>query len=334
MYERQLIKAFTLGIQGIPDEIQWMPPGEHDITPSRNGKPIQLKVKVNQAAAAAVKESLDALKKEGKRPYLDFNHDGGKASALVNDIFWAGDDPETGGIRARITWTSSGKEAVEGKDFQFFSPSFFIDAKSDQITGAPVNFGGLVNEPAFTKIMPLVAKDNTEPKEKMKGLLNILLKAGLITSIDQEEDALVADFQKNFSPIQASAEKADQLEGDLQKAKDEIKAHATERAKTLVESAVQAGKLAPKDTDSHQFFIEAIAGGNASAEKTLAALPVNAKLAETVKVEAKKEAPDGSQAIAAKQSAKVDAIKAGNPKLTHDQAWERAAQEDPELFSK
>lgn len=334
MHEPQLIKAFSLGIQGLPDEIQWMPPGMHDITPSRNGKPISLKVEVNQAAAQAVKESLAALKAEGKRPYLDFNHDGGKASALVDEIYWAGDDPKLGGIRAKLTWTKSGQEAVEGKDYQFFSPSFFVDPKTNRITGAPVNFGGLVNEPAFTKIMPLVAKNEHQNKGTMKGLLTTLLTAGLITSVDQEEDALVADFQKNFSPIQAAAAEADTLKADFSKAQEQIKAHAIERAKTLVNQAVQAGKLPPKDTDTHQFFINAIAGGDAGAEKTLAALPVNAKLAEAVKVEAKKETPDGDQAVAAKQCAAVDAIRAGNPKLTHDQAWDRAALENPELFSK
>jgi len=334
MYEKRLIKAFTLGIQGLPDEIQWMPPGKHSITPSRNGKPIKLTVQVNEAAAQAVKESLDALKAEKKRPYLDFNHEGGRAAAMLEDVFWGGDDPETGGIRARVSWTNSGQEAVEGKDFNFFSPSFFIDPKTNEITGAPVNFGGLVNEPAFTSIMPLAAS-HTNQRNNMKELLQAMSAAGLISEVDQEEGALVAEFKQNFSPIQANAAKAPDLETQLQTAQEEIKAHAKERANTLIDQAITAGKLPPKDEATHAFWRDQITAGNAGAVQALEALPVNAKLSQTVEHKNLKGNEDsGDRTITAKQNAAVEQVLAGSPNIGLDAAWERAATADPELFSK
>lgn len=91
---------------------------------------------------------------EGDHPYFDFNHDDKEASAHPKAVRWAGDDPRQGGIRAQVDWTGAGKRAVLGRDFRRFSPSFYVDEKGE-ITGIPVNAGGLVNRAAFRRISPV-----------------------------------------------------------------------------------------------------------------------------------------------------------------------------------
>jgi phage I-like protein len=152
----------TLNPADAPDEIQWMPPGEHEITASRGGKPATLKVNVTAATADRIagvhRGYVDAAASGSEDlPYLDFNHDDAEASGHPTAFRWGGDDPQQGGVRAKVTWTDSGHRAVVGKSYRRFSPSFYVNDSGD-VTGAPVNMGGLVNRAAFKRIAPIVAK--------------------------------------------------------------------------------------------------------------------------------------------------------------------------------
>jgi hypothetical protein len=60
------------------------------------------------------------------RPFFDFNHEDREASAWPTEFYWAGDDPQTGGVRARLEWSDAGKRAVEGRTFRRFSPTFHV----------------------------------------------------------------------------------------------------------------------------------------------------------------------------------------------------------------
>jgi hypothetical protein len=152
----------TIGPGKLPDEIQWAPPGRHTIEASRGGKPTKLDVIVNAAGAKRVADAhskyLSGVESGTEDlPYLDFNHDDQEASAHPTKFYWGGDDPQRGGIRAKIDWTKRGREAVLGKTYRRFSPSFYVD-NNNEISGAPVNFGGLVNRAAFKRIQPIIAK--------------------------------------------------------------------------------------------------------------------------------------------------------------------------------
>ncbi len=151
-----------IGIAPLPSEIQWMPPGQHTIVAHKNGAPEEMTIRVTPAGAARMQLQLNgylsALNAGSEdKPYFDFNHDDREASAHVLSFAWGGDSPRTGGIRARVQWTTAGKQALVGRAYRRFSPSFWIDA-AGEIAGAPVNMGGLVNKAAFKTIMPIVAK--------------------------------------------------------------------------------------------------------------------------------------------------------------------------------
>ncbi|WP_193215175.1 hypothetical protein, partial [Luteolibacter marinus] len=119
---RNLITAFAsaLPTEGIPTEIVYLPEGEHRITPFVDGKAKAVTVKVPAARGAEIAASLQAaLEKRQQanvRPWFDFEHKGGVASALPSAFRY-----EPGkGIMAAVEWTGAGRTAIEGKDFSYF----------------------------------------------------------------------------------------------------------------------------------------------------------------------------------------------------------------------
>lgn len=88
-----------------PADIQYMPPGIHQISASRGGQPVSLTVTVDASTAANLdrflKERLaHAASGQDDRPFFDFNHEDREAAAWPTEFYWAGDDPLTGGVRA------------------------------------------------------------------------------------------------------------------------------------------------------------------------------------------------------------------------------------------
>ncbi len=152
----------TVDMGQLPTEIQWAPPGRHQIQATRNGEPATVDVIIDKEAARKVARTYDAYvaavsRNEEDLPYFDENHDDREAVGHPTGFRWAGDDPQQGGIRAKVTWTDRGKKALLGKNYRRFSPSFFLDGDG-KISGAPVNMGGLVNRAAFKRIAPVIAK--------------------------------------------------------------------------------------------------------------------------------------------------------------------------------
>lgn len=159
-----LARSVSLAIAG--ETVQMFPPGKQTVTPSRadGEEPEEMELTIDEATATtleAIRAELQAKADsgEGDAPYFDFNHQDGEASAWPKRIFWAGEDPLLGGVRADVEWSAAGEAAVQGKTFRRFSPAFY--AAAGRITGVPVNMGGLVNRAAFTRIAPLFAKEST-----------------------------------------------------------------------------------------------------------------------------------------------------------------------------
>lgn len=148
--------------------VQMFPPGAQEVTPSRldGEEPETLRLMIDAATADALEAHRAELQAradagEGDAPFFDFNHEDREAAAWIKRIYWAGDDPKTGGVRADVEWSAAGEAAVQGKTFRRFSPSFY--AEGDRVTGAPVNMGGLVNRAAFHQIQPLFAREGDTP---------------------------------------------------------------------------------------------------------------------------------------------------------------------------
>ncbi|MCC5808398.1 MAG: hypothetical protein JJU00_18870 [Opitutales bacterium] len=148
---------------GPPDDIQYMPPGRHTIHATRDGEPVTVEVEVDQQTAQTLDQFLRrrlALAAQGleDRPYFDLNHDDREASAWPVRFYWAGSDPKTGGVRAKVEWTGAGVDAIDKRTFRRFSPTFHVDDATGRVTGSETNMGGLVNRAAFKRIAPLFAR--------------------------------------------------------------------------------------------------------------------------------------------------------------------------------
>ena len=249
----------------LPTDIQWMPPGSHTISASKNGKPYKTTINVNSKTAdtvqAAFKGQMEKAKTGGDDyPYLDFNHNDEEASAHPSEFYWGGDDPQTGGVRCKVTWTDAGANAVKGRSYRRFSPQFADDGKGN-VTGLPLNAGGLVNRAAFKKIQALAAKENspaTNPNEDipMKKLLALLKQRGLITDTDLDETDLVTQasaklvtMDGQIAELVTVKTKVTDLEGQITKAKET-------HAKSVVDGLVKAGAIPPKDDKVQARYIK------------------------------------------------------------------------------
>lgn len=162
--------AFSTAVQSsgdtLPDSIQWMPPGRHAITAVKDGEPFEMEIEVSEGLAHRVATMLQhyrdkAARAEGDLPFFDFNHNDAEASAHPLQMYWAGDDPRHGGIRARLQWTGAGADAIQRRTFRRFSPEFLTD-DDQNVIGVGINMGGLVNRAAFRKIQPIWSRDATD----------------------------------------------------------------------------------------------------------------------------------------------------------------------------
>jgi hypothetical protein len=224
---------------------------------------------IDEATAAVLETSRATYQAkadagEGDAPYLDFNHEDREASAWPKRIYWAGEDPRTGGIRAEVEWTSAGNEAVAGKLFRRFSPAFF--AADGKVTGAPVNMGGLVNRAAFTRIQPLFAKS---PNHETPSLNK--------TMTDTEIPAL----QSEIAALKATI--AD-LQAKLGESTTALQARAQKDAQDTVALCAKEGRIAAAP-DVQAKWVAALVENPASKELLLAMAP-NPALATLVKAKA------------------------------------------------
>lgn len=243
-------------------DIQYMPPGRHDIVSTNpvDGKPKQLTVTVDEAVAAKLKMSLDqylakAAGGSGDVPYIDFNHHDGPAAGHVQELYWGGDDPAKGGVRAKVRLTQPGLEAIQGRAYRRFSPSFYVD-DSNNIRAASLNMGGLVNRAAFRDIEAIWSR-GAEPCGENGGVMST--NSSSAASGSTELEALRAEL----AAARAENETLKQRLGD----------QALVTAKAAVQAAIDAGRLAPQATAVHEKWTQLCAREPQSIE-LLQALPV------------------------------------------------------------
>jgi hypothetical protein len=134
---------------GLPSVIQYMPGGRSTITPSVDGKPQEITVDVTPGTAAALQADLNRRLAGNIRPWIDFDHAGGKAAALPKRFYW---EPDVG-VMLELEWTNSGKSAISGQDYSYFSPTFMLNKHGEPVALPPSGaIGSLVNDPAFRTI--------------------------------------------------------------------------------------------------------------------------------------------------------------------------------------
>lgn len=252
------------GIAGAPSQIVYLPEGTHTIHPENLGEPITLTV--SKDILPAFQENLAARLAKPPRPYLDFDHKRGAASALPTSFEWV----EGKGLVLNLEWTPKGKRSIEGKEFSYFSPEFIADLEA----GVPIGLaargplGGLVNEPAFENIPRIAAKktaasSNKPNKETMDA--NALVLAGVLTKSESESDNCVSvaaqritDWKTKAGAADEAAQSVETLAADLKKTKDELvalQAKIKEAADARIESAIKAAREDGRiDEDQVEFW--------------------------------------------------------------------------------
>jgi phage I-like protein len=322
-----IIHAISSQITGdeLPEDIQYLPPGQHDITATKNGKPAELTLTVTARTANLLQKSFDKITSgDREQIFIDFNHDDKEASAWVTKFYWAGDDPETGGVRAKVQWTSKGEEALEGRNYRKFSPTFTLNSKGE-IDGTTLNAGGLVNRPAFKDITPIVASegDNYKTDSQM---------------IDEEKDKKpIASQEEEPKKDETSAmDKLAEKDEEIKSLKAKIKAMEEDKkkeqevaAQSAVDKAVEDGRIPPKDEKVKAKWVS-ILEHDPDAVMALNALPVNPAFQRVV--QAKR---DEGGTIETGHEAQVRATKEIQAKsgMTFDDAWAQCRYERPQLFN-
>jgi len=265
-----------------PSEVMVMPGGVHQITASQGGKPVTVTVQVGPDSAAALQRSLrEHLAAGPQRPYFDFDHNGGQASAWPLEFVWRGGDRPLG-VYARVEWSKAGSDAITGKMYRAFSPGFHVDdptANPAKVTGAPLNMGSLVNNPAFKKISPLWAKQASEGANQSMTTEELAALQARLAKLENENAELRAQQANsaNTATIEAKDEEIKQLNQALAKVQGEIKARNLATAKAAVLAAVKRGALPPKDT-AIQAQWEEILASDPTKEVLLASMQGNPAL--------------------------------------------------------
>lgn len=325
----------------------YIPEGINEITPSVNGKPKRITVKVpadkGEAIAKALQASFDARNKVNPvRAIFDFDHkDTGPAAAIPKRFFY-----EKGqGIMVERELTGSGKKAIKSKDYSYFSPTFLIDENGTPV-GVPERgpLGALVNDPAFRNIPCIAAKEAHTETKPTNTTMNHLVICGLLSDTEGAKDDAVTLATNRVTAMRADTQKVEALNikvADLTTERDELKqkleaAQASitkakeDSAKTLITAAVADGRIAAKDEDTQKFWQDSIINQGDSAVKALDALP-------------KKHEDITNPVVSAKQG---DKVAGGKSKLiiaarqkvkdgeyeTEDQAVEALCAEKPELW--
>lgn len=271
MTSETLYLARSVSLAAAGDSVQMFPPGKQTVTPSPadGSEPQEIELTIDEQTAthletlrAELQAKADAG--EGDAPYFDFNHNDGEASAWPKRIFWGGDDPLLGGVRAEVEWTAAGEAAVQGKTFRRFSPAFY--AKEGRITGTPVNMGGLVNRAAFTRIQPLFAKE-APPQQDPQPETDTTMTPEEITALQEENAAL----KQQLTELQAGL-------GEMKK----------KEAEATVAMAAKEGRIGT-DPALQAKWVESIVKDPAAKELLLAMAP-NKALTEKITDAGKKDA--------------------------------------------
>jgi hypothetical protein len=274
-----LLCAAAYDLHTSEGSMMFMPAGLQTITPFAGGIGEPIQVDVQPSAVQALNEQMAALVAKGKHPYFDFEHADNGASFWPKEFYWS-ETPKPG-IYARGEWSEDGQSGVAGKRWRKFSPVFHVDnkrAKPARIIANPnakPNMGGLVNDPAFTTISALWAKNasgaqstNQQQYEKMNEV-EVKALQDKITELENEvarlkgeQAAATAKGETNeLVAAKIEAKEASIRAGKLELESTELKAKASKQdaeilaqrqatAKAAVKAAVDRGAIAAKDADT------------------------------------------------------------------------------------
>lgn len=317
-----------------PNEIVYMPKGRWNITPLVSGQKKEITVEVDASAAARLQSDLAERLKKPVRPFGGFDHKPGPAAFHPNGFFW----DENRGVILDVAWTKSGRNAIEGKDYGHFSPTFLLDGTN--VAGLPKKgeIGSLTNNPAFEELSRIAA--SADENADMSKLANRLVELQVITAQDAEdadEDVLISAVNGLHDELLTVRAANGRLTAENAALSGKIEAVSKAEAQNIVQAAMAEGKIGAKDTISIDFWTQQLMAQPQAAKQALNALPANPALQKVITVKAgdMKTAATTLQDKAQRQAAQKAAIKkvqAAHPSLSYQDAFNEARSQEPEIF--
>lgn len=303
-----------------PACIVYMPEGEHFINAFIGGRQ---KVIVDRSCLDGLQRDLALKLTQNVRPVCYFDHKTGPASFIPASF----DYMDGVGVILKGEWTESGKKAVLGRDYSYFSPAFKLNMATCRPVGLEpddIEVGSLVNDPAFENIARIAAS---------KANLENFTVLGPDTPLnsDGEDTAAVHNQTNNTNTIMyellvkcgiLTKEEAESKEAD-KLAEDKInnlkeKSNGGEKSKTELEAAKKEAEDAKKEAasckaakarlDETEAKLKAAEAELAEVKASKAAL-IDAEIEAAIK--AGKIAPEDDDAKEALKSALTANIKAG-----------------------
>lgn len=303
-----------------PACIVYMPEGEHFINASIGGRQ---KVIVDRSCLEGLQRDLALKLTQNVRPVCYFDHKTGPASFIPS----AFDYMDGVGVILKGEWTESGKKAVVGRDYSYFSPAFKLNMATCRPIGLEPNdieVGSLVNDPAFESIARIAASKGAmedftvfEPDTALNSdgedtdavqhqtkntntiMYEILVKCGVLSKEEAESDKAGKIAEERIKDLKKKSEGGDKSDAELEAAKNEAKKAKEEAA---------ACKAAKAKLDDTQAKLNAAQAELAEVKASKAAL-IDAEIEAAIK--AGKIAPEDEGAKEALKTALTANIKAG-----------------------
>lgn len=315
-----------------PACIVYMPEGEHFINAFIGGRQ---KVIVDRSCLDGLQRDLTLKLTQNVRPVCYFDHKTGPASFIPASF----DYMDGVGVILKGEWTESGKKAVLGRDYSYFSPAFKLNMATCRPVGLEpddIEVGSLVNDPAFENIARIAASKaklenftvlgpdaplnsdgedtdavhNRTPRG-MRGLKHnqtnntnttmyeLLVKCGVLTKEEAASDNAGKIAEDKINNLKKKSEDGDKSKTELEAAKKKAEEAEKEAA------SCKAAKAKLDDTEAK---LKAAEAELAEVKASKAAL-IDAEIEAAIK--AGKIAPENEEAKEALKTALTANIKAG-----------------------
>jgi hypothetical protein len=247
--EIYLIECANEPIDLSKKSIEYAPAGTHKIFAKLNHEPGSIDAVIEAEAAEILNAKLQAWLEEAEsgkvsRPFIDFDHEGKIAAALPKRFYW------DNGLRLEVEWTEAGRQAIEGRNYSYFSPEVFMDRKTGKIVGLPPigPIGALTNTPAFQTIQRLAAASpnltNKTNQMDIKELQDKLDAAnGKLAVLEADLTKLQASFAESETKAKGFSEELEKVTAErdeLNNTNAKLQASAEEIRKEKISAQIEA----------------------------------------------------------------------------------------------
>jgi phage I-like protein len=171
--KKQILAILKEMAGGVPEEFQLLPYG----TIAIEGEPPA------QLTDEAAQSILKAFERRGNDLVIDYEHQTLKdveapAAGWIKQLVWRGME----GLWAKVEWTERAKKYLESREYRYFSPVFFVNARDRTV--AKIEHVALTNYPKLNNLKPIMAKSGLgqyrteeDDMDKLKKLLGLAADA-------------------------------------------------------------------------------------------------------------------------------------------------------------